>query len=376
MRNGVGLLLAVGLGCSAALHAQSIDKWEIGPFTRPLEGNPIITARAESTFQDPIKQAPVYWEKLQTFNPAAVVRNGKVYVLYRAEDDSGEMKIGGHCSRIGLAESDDGVHFTRRAEPVFFAAKDSQEAREWPGGTEDPRVVESEDGTYVMTYTQVTFSPTHEPHWATGLATSRDLLHWTKYGPVFQDASDGKYTRMNYKSCGIVTRLDEKKGRLIAARIDGRYWMYWGENAIRLATSTDLVHWSPVEDASGNALELLHARPHRFDSGYPEVGPPPVLTGDGIILMYNGINAASGGDADLGPGAAGAGEALFDAKEPSRLIARTESPVLKPETPYEKTGQYVPGDTFTEGLVYFHKQWFLYYGCADKMVAVAIAPQK
>jgi predicted GH43/DUF377 family glycosyl hydrolase len=36
----------------------------------------------------------------------------------------------------------------------------------------------------------------------------------------------------------------------------------------------------------------------------------------------------------------------------------------------------VAGDTFTEGLVYFHKQWFLYYGCADKLVSVVIAEQK
>ncbi len=48
-----------------------------------------------------------------------------------------------------------------------------------------------------------------------------------------------------------MTRLDKGKGRLIAAKIDGKYWMYWGEGAIHLATSTDLVHWSPMEDAKG-----------------------------------------------------------------------------------------------------------------------------
>ncbi len=59
-----------------------------------------------------------------------------------------------HTSRLGLAESADGIHFTRRAEPVFFPAEDDQKAREWPGGVEDPRIVEREDGTYVLTYTQ------------------------------------------------------------------------------------------------------------------------------------------------------------------------------------------------------------------------------
>ena len=54
--------------------------------------------------------------------------------------------------------------------------------------------------------------------------------------------------------------------------------------------------------------------------------------------------------------------------------ARRTEPVLKPELPYEKTGQYAAGTTFAEGLVWFHKTWFLYYGCADSLVAVATAP--
>src|SRR5262249_55492562 len=48
--------------------------------------------------------------------------------------------------------------------------------------------------------------------------------------------------------------------------------------------------------------------------------------------------------------------------------------VLKPDLPYEKTGQYAAGTTFAEGLVFFRGKWFLYYGCADSLVAVATAP--
>ena len=69
--------------------------WLIGPFTRPATGNPVIAPNPESTFTDPILKAPVQWEALHTFNPAAIVRKGKIYVLYRAEDDSGAMEIGG-----------------------------------------------------------------------------------------------------------------------------------------------------------------------------------------------------------------------------------------------------------------------------------------
>src|SRR5579871_2334106 len=118
------MVAALGVG---ALHAQD---WVIGPFTRPASGNPVIAPRPQSTFQDPVLHAPAHWEALHTFNPAAVVRDGKVFVLYRAEDNSGTMQIGMHTSRLGLAESDDGIHFTRQPAPVFFPAQDNQKARE------------------------------------------------------------------------------------------------------------------------------------------------------------------------------------------------------------------------------------------------------
>jgi predicted GH43/DUF377 family glycosyl hydrolase len=152
--------------------------------------------------------------------------------------------------------------------------------------------------------------------------------------------------------------------------------MYWGEGAIHLATSSDLIHWTPVEGADGEPIEVLRPRPGRFDSSFPETGPPPVLTRAGIVVIYNGKNAATGGDPNLPADTYAAGEALFDAKNPAHLLARTENPVLQPTLPYERTGQYAAGTTFAEGLVYVHGQWFLYYGCADSLVSVAMAPAR
>jgi beta-1,2-mannosidase len=365
MMRRFGFCLATLL-CAAALRSQDAQPWVIGPFTRPAEGNPVVSPRPESKFKDPILKTQVQWEALHTFNPAAIVRAGKVYVLYRAEDNSGTMEIGGHTSRLGLAESKDGIHFTRLGEPVFYPAEDDQKAREWPGGVEDPRIVEREDGTYVLTYTQW-----NRETYSVGIATSRDLKHWTKYGPAFLTAAGGKYAHLKYKSAGIVTRL--VKDRLIAAKISGLYWMYWGEGAIHIASSTDLIHWTPVQDTNGEPVELLRPRAGHFDSTFPETGPPPVLTAAGIVVLYNGKNAASGGDPALGPNAYATGEALFDSMNPMHLLKQTDGPVLKPELPYEKTGQYTAGTTFAEGLVYFRGQWFLYYGCADSLVAVAMA---
>ena len=119
---------------------------------------------------------------------------------------------------------------------------------------------------------------------------------------------------------------------------------------------------------------MLRPRPGHFDSSFPEVGPPPLLTAAGIVVLYNGKNAASAGDPALGANAYATGEALLDAHDPTHILARDEMPTLKPERAYEKTGQYAAGTTFAEGLVLFNGRWFLYYGCADSFVGVVSAP--
>src|SRR3989442_4962348 len=78
--------------------------WTFGPFVKPAQVNPIITPNPTSHFRSPMTDSVVAWEEYATFNPAAVVKDGKVYVLYRAEDASGEMRIGRHTSRIGRSE--------------------------------------------------------------------------------------------------------------------------------------------------------------------------------------------------------------------------------------------------------------------------------
>lgn len=344
------------------------QSWVIGPWARASQ-TPIITPRPESTFVDPISGKLVHWEALHTFNPAAIVRDGKVVVLYRAEDDSGEMEIGGHTSRLGMAVSADGIHFDRGPEPVFYPSKDDQIERESPGGVEDPRLVESPDGRYILTYTQWSRN-THV--FTIGVAASSDLLHWTKFGPIF--GADGKYAHLKYKSSGIVTRVEGD--RLIAAKIRGKYWMYWGEGEIHLATSNDLIHWHPLEDKKGTPKVLLRRRPGKSDSSFPETGPPAVLTSHGIVLLYNAKNASdSTRDPDIGENAYTVQEALFSSKNPYELISRTDTPVLQPALKWEKSGQYAAGTTFGEGLVLFHGQWWLYYGSADSFVGVANAPR-
>lgn len=356
---GVIVLLA-SVGPASAQRRE----WTFGPFVKS-SANPVLTPSPAATFRSPTNDSLVHWEAYATFNPAAVVRDGKVYVLYRAEDASGEEKIGGHTSRLGLAESTDGVRFTRRATPVLYPDRDAQRSNEWPGGVEDPRIVESEDGRYVLTYTQWN---REVPRLA--VATSRDLVSWTKHGPAFARASGGTYLTRESKSGAILSRVIGN--RVVATKVDGRYWMYYGVPDIHIATSDNLLDWFPLEDAEGRAIKVLSPRPGYFDSWLVEAGPPAILTDRGIVVLYNAGNSGRHGDATMPDRMYSAGQALYDAHNPIKLLARTDTPFLQPTEPYERTGQYTQGTTFVEGLVPFNGRWFLYYGTADSRVGVAV----
>ncbi len=339
--------------------------WMLGPFLRPNNAVPIISPDPESTFQDPMSQRTVFWESMATFNPAAIVKDGKIHVLYRAEEKLGEKEIGGHTSRIGMAISSDGINFDRKSSPIFFPGNDNQREFEWTGGTEDPRIVETEDGLYVLTYTQWNRDV---PRLA--VAISKDLYNWEKKGPIFINWKEGKYHNVESKSGAIVTKLVD--GKLVAAKINGKYWMYYGVPHIWLASSEDLINWTPVENHEGNRVPVLSPRPGYFDSWLVEAGPPPVLTEDGIVVLYNAGNSQAVGVQNLGNRVYTGGQALFDANEPWKLVDRTDEPFIQPELPFEKSGQYPEGTTFLEGLVYFQGAWYLYYGTADSMVGVVV----
>ena len=360
------LILAVALAAPACAEpAATAPEWAWTGFRRPEGANPVIAPDTATRFFCPLRREWVAWQEGDTFNPAAAVHDGRVVLLYRAEDRSGEG-IGLRTSRLGCAFSDDGVHFRRLSEPVFYPDVDSQTVLEWPGGVEDPRIVQTDEGLYVMFYTQW-----NRRQARLAVATSRDLLTWHKHGPAFAKAHGGRFRDAFSKSASPVTRVDG--GRQTVARIDGRYWMYWGEKFVNVAVSDNLTDWTPLLGPDGELLRVLEPRDGYFDSELTECGPPAVVTDAGILLLYNGKNAAGErGDGAYTPGSYCAGQALFDAADPTRLKGRLDKPFFVPEADFERSGQYPAGTVFIEGLVLHDGRWFLYYGCADSRVGVAV----
>ena len=320
-----GIALAAVAALAAISFAPPFGKW-----TRLVE-EPILSPEGDS------------FESAGTFNPAVIKKDGKFVMLYRAQDQAGK-------SSLGYATSDDGIHFTRRREPVMVA----ESAYEKGGGVEDPRLQQI-DGTYYLTYTGYNNGEgvVEKRDAQLCLATSKDLIHWDRRGviiPSFKGKWNVKWT---------------KSGAIVPRKINGRYWMYYLGDAkgkdtqMGVAYSDDALHWTEALDHP-----VMASRAGSFDSQVVEPGPPPVITEQGIFLIYNGA------DDKL---VYSTGWVLFDKEDPTKVLARSEDPIFSPEKEWEKVGQ-VPNVVFVEGMVRDGKRWLFYYGAADKSIGVASAP--
>ena len=345
----------------------SADDWAMMPFVKLDSINPIMKLRTGTWFYCPVREDSVQWEEKDVFNPAAVVKEGKVYLLYRAEDTIGKF-LG--TSRIGIAVSEDGIHFERHPVPVLYPDNDFMVEFEWEGGVEDPRVVRDESGLYYMTYTAYDGNRAR-----LCLATSDDLYNWEKHGLVL---GIGKYRDVWSKSGAIIT--EQVGDQFIARKINGKYWMLFGESDIFIAWSENMTDWEPVEvkesereterifPGTEDLYRVFRPRDGKFDSDLVEPGPQIIIRDEGCVMIYNSKNL---NDPSYPAGTYSAGQVLLDKKDPMKVKARLAHDFFHPEREYEITGQ-VNNVCFLQGLVYFQDTYFLYYGTADSKIAVAV----
>ena len=317
------LRIAAGVLSLGLLASQSGQQLPFGTWHRSTDA-PVISPAGDG------------WQSAGTFNPAVTEASGKIVMLYRAQDSQG-------TSRLGYADSADGVHFKRRDEPVL----NPTESYEKNGGVEDPRLVQFGE-TYYLTYTGY-----NQTDAQLCLAISKDLIHWERKGIIIP-ANKGNW---NVKWT--------KSGAIVPEKIDGKYWMYFlGTSADDkdqggLAYSQDLMHWTEA-----TKTPVLPVRPGQFDSRVAEPGPAPILTPNGIVLVYNGA------DDKL---VYRTGVAIFDRRNPRKLLWRSDRPIFQPEKDWEKVGQ-VPNVVFVEGMVKRGERYLFYYGAADKYIGLAEAP--
>ena len=369
----VAVFFVFGCSSNSSKTEQEQLDWSFPHFEKQDDVNPILNPEKELVFTDPISQNQVLWEERNVLNPAAIVKNDTVFMLYRAQDKWG-------TSRIGLAYSNDGISFTKNEAPVFYPDQDNHKKEEWNfrkvdgepysldcvscyfDGVEDPRVVIDDQRTYFMTYTAYDGKTAR-----LSIASSKDLVSWNKHGRVL---SQEKYKDYWSKAGAIIT--EQIGNQQVAKKIDGKYWMYFGDTNLYMASSTNLIDWEPAENIENGALiSVLHPRKGFFDSRLVESGPYAQYTKNGISLIYNASNAANYSDPNLPKFTYAAGQALFDKDKPYKLKDRTDSYFIYPDKAYEKIGE-VNEVYFVEGLVFFKEKRFLYYGTADSKIAVAV----
>jgi predicted GH43/DUF377 family glycosyl hydrolase len=314
----VSIALLSLMAIAAPEPTKSLKQWE-----RLNGGNPIMAPKGDG------------FESAGVFNPAVVKKDREYVMLYRAQDKDG-------TSRLGYAHSTDGIHFVRRSEPVLVPETDYEK----DGGVEDPRIVRI-GITYFLTYTSY-----NKKDAQLCLATSKDLIHWERKG-IIMPAYKGRWN-MGWP----------KSGAILTQKIKGRYWMYFlGDSAkdvheTGVAYSYDLIHWTEALDEP-----LVRPRPGYFDAKVVEPGPPPIMTPEGILLIYNGADERS---------VFATGWVLFDKNDPTKVIARSDTPIFTVKQEWEKSGQ-VPNVVFVEGAVQQGNRWLFYYGGADRFVGVAAA---
>ncbi len=271
-----------------------------------------------------------------TFNPAAVRHNGDTYLLVRVEDLRGFSHLTFACSKDGK------TNWQIDEEPSLLPDPDFNEER-W--GIEDPRIVWLEDKKqYALTY--VSFSKDGP---VVSLALSKDLSHFERQGAMLPP--------------------EDKDASLFPRLIDGKYTLIHrpiirGEAHIWISFSPDLEFW-------GNHKILLPVRPGWWDSSRVGLGPPPIETDEGWLIIYHGVRLTASGSLYR------VGLALLDLEKPWIIRKRSDQWVFGPNESYERVGD-VPGVTFPTGTVYDYEsdELIMYYGAADSCVCLATARLK
>lgn len=315
----------------------------------------IPQAKLQKIPSNPIISPSLYsWESKATFNPAALEDDGKIYILYRAtgEDDS---------SVIGYALSYDGFNIEDR--PTYFIYKrsnnfiksltpiDYSSGGGENGGCEDPRI-SLIDGVIYMIYTAFD-----------GWSSLRMAL-------TSISLKDFRNKKWNWKKEVLISPPGEmnKNWVLFPEKINGKFAImhsFYPEILIDYFDSLDEFDGSKFIK-SNNTRPVDKSR--TWDSWFRGVGPTPIKTDEGWLVLYHAMDHKNSDRYRLGA-------LILDIKNPTKILYRSKEPILEPEEVYENDG-HKWGVVYSCGAVVKNGELFVYYGGSDKFVCVASMPLK
>lgn len=291
------------------------------------------------------------WESFAVFNTAALYLDERVHLIYRAIGESG-------LSVLGYASSKDGIHIDQRlAEPVFVsdnpllsAQKMFDQFQYLSGGSgwgcEDPRLVTIGETIY-MTYTA--FDGCHPP----GIALTSIKV------------SDFLNKKWDWKKPILISPAQEmhKNWVIFPEKINGKYAIL---HSITPHVSIAYVEELDFEsDPNIDSYYRPGGREGHWDDWIRGVGPPPIKTKEGWLVLYHAMDSHD-------PNKYKIGAYILDLEEPTKILYRLDHPLLEPETDYENVG-HKTGVIYSCGTVLIREKLFIYYGGADTVICAAIA---
>ena len=263
------------------------------------------------------------WEALNVFNAGVTFYNGLFHMLYRAQGVD-------FISTLGYAVSTDGFTWSRLDEPVLIPANEFETR-----GVEDPRITYLED-RFLMTFTA--YSPIGV---RVSLASSTNLVSWERQGIILPDE-------------------DNKDAAILPEKINGRYCLlHRREPDIWIAYSHDLQHWTDHQ-------VLMRPIPGGWQHKKIGIAGTPVKIEAGWLMIYHAVDSQN---------VYRLGAAVLDGNDPSTIKFRLDKPILEPEEPWELKGD-VPNVVFSCGHVIKEGTIYVFYGGADRVMAVATSPLK
>lgn len=317
----------------------------------------ITPLNLERSKKNPIiePEGHLYWESKATFNPSAIYHDGKIHVIYRAIGDS-------DISVMGYAKSLDGYFFDKNSKELSYFHKGKVAVKKdpktklsnyssgggWGGGCEDPRLTLLGNTIY-MIYTA--FDGWGSLRIALTSISLDDFIikHWNWKEPVlisppgqihknwvlFPEKINGKFAILHSFAPKILVdyfdSLDE---------FDGEKFIY-----------------------SNNTRPIDKTRD--WDSWFRGVGPSPIKTKYGWLVIYHAMDHKN-------PDRYRMGAMILDIKDPTKILYRSNEPILEPDEWYENEG-YKSGVVYSCGAVVKDGELFVYYGGADKVSCVATA---
>ncbi len=293
------------------------------------------------------------WESKATYNPTAFLCGGHVHIIYRADGDD-NISVWGHALSIN------GTDIADRSKSCIFRRKVMVENKDLPriyasgtntnGGCEDPRAVVI-DGTVYVTFTAFD-----------GWSSVRMAL-------TSIDLDDFLQKRWKWKKTRLISPAGEmnKNWVLFSEKVNGKFAIlhsFYPKILIDYFDDLDELDGETRFIRSNNTRPFDTTR--TWDSWFRGVGPPPIKTEDGWLVLYHAMMHNK-------PDRYRIGALLLDLHDPTKVLYRSTRPILEPQEHYENHG-HKWGVVFTCGAVVKDGTLFVYYGGADACVCVATAP--